>query len=390
MRVLAFCDYYDPRSIGGAERVAHEIYTRLAADGDVQLTVVGALPADQSAGPAVSRDGTVRVVRVTGRDLSRVLGAQLMVAPGLGRAARREFQTLRPDVIHVNGLHFNSSVVGARLARKLHVPLVTTAHLADVAAMPGPVRLATQAFDRIVGGYVVRSSDALLAVSRSVSSHLLELGAAPARVVVAANGVDHNRFHDRGRAPRAPWLRVALVGRLISNKGSLLALEAVAAARAQGREVRLTVLGDGPLHAAVVRRAAQPDLAGAVDVRGSVRDVDSWLRAADVAMRPSFTEGLPLAVLEALACGTPVVCTDVPGNLEAVTHERNGLVVPVGSTTAMTAALVRLHDDRELLERMSAAAVEDCAPFTWEASAAIHLDALDRAAAAGYRKLAAA
>jgi glycosyltransferase involved in cell wall biosynthesis len=379
VHVLALCDYYDDVSAGGAEVVAREVYTRLALDHGVQITVVGALPRAQWRQSFDRPDGNPRCVRVAGTDLTGLLGAQMMIGPKLMPAARLAALADPPDLVHVNGLHFHSAVVGLRLARRLRLPLVSTAHLADVAAMPGPARLAATVFDRVWAGGVARRSDRVVAVSDAVGRHLALLGVDPGRIAVAYNGVDQSRFRPRPGPFRSTDLRVAIVGRLTANKGPLLALDAVAAARSTGRDVRLVVVGDGPLAARARHRANEADLAGAVQFTGRVADVERWLAEADVALRPSYTEGLPLGVIEALACGTPVICTDVPGTLEVVRDGINGIVVPIGDVQRMGAALVKLHDDRAALERMSRAATDTASVFSWSVSAAVHRSAFEAA-----------
>lgn len=375
LHVLALCDYYDEVSVGGAEVVAREVYGRLARDHSVRVTVVGALPRRQWKESRQPPDSNPRRLTVPGADLTRVLGAQFMIAPTLSAMARRELVRCRPDVIHVNGLHFHSSAVGIRLARKFSLPLVSTAHLADVVAMPGPTRFAATAFDRVWAGRVARHSDRVVAVSQAVRDHIAKLGVDPGRIDVAFNGVDGRRFRPLPQRTASPELRAVIVGRLTANKGPLHALDAVAAARSAGRDIRLVVVGDGPLERQARRRSRADDLAGAVHFTGRVANVERWLSEADVALRPSYTEGLPLAVIESLACGTPVICSAVPGTMEVVSHNHNGVVVPIGDVPAITAALIRLYDDRSSLERMSKAATEAAAGFAWSDSALVHLAA---------------
>jgi glycosyltransferase involved in cell wall biosynthesis len=210
--------------------------------------------------------------------------------------------------------------------------------------------------------------------------HLVRLGVDPSRIDIGRNGVDLERFRPSLERTKTSELRAVIVGRFTANKGILDALHAVAASRADGRDVRLVVVGDGPLERKLHRRADQPDLAGAVRFVGRVADVEHWLAQADVALRPSYTEGLPLAVIESLASGTPVICSDVPGTLEVIRHGRNGIVVPVGDVPALSAALIRLHDDRAALERMSKAAVETARSFSWTASVEAHLTAFEAVA----------
>ena len=377
LRVLAFCDYYGGAVGGGAEAAAQEIYGRLARDHGVQITVVGAQPRASSGPLREPNGGNPRHISVRGTDLTGLLGAQLMVAPSLGKVAISEVRAWRPDVVHINGLHFHSTGAGLRVAKNFGIPTVTTAHLADPAVMGGSVGLAARLFDRTWAKRAARRSNLLVAVSRPVSDHMVRLGVDARRIMVAPNGVDLDRFFPSAERVRHSELRAVIVGRLVANKGTMLALDAVAAARARGRDVRLTVVGDGPLEEPLRRRACRADLDGAVYFTGRVGDVESWLRRSDVTLRPSYTEGLPLAVLESLACGVPVVCTNVPGTLEVVRHGSNGLVVPIGDADGLATALVRLFDGRAELEQMSQAAVESVVPFTWAASALCHLSAFE-------------
>jgi len=378
MRVLAFCDHFSSASSGGAERVAAEIYARLVGEHGVDLTVLSML----APGHEPVRVAGARVVAVPGRDLTGLVGAEMLLAPRLGRRARALHNEVTPEVLHANGLHFQGSVVAARLARRTGTTLVSTAHLGDLSRLGPRQRLGGIAWDATLGAYVVRSSAAVVAVSGAVADHIGALGARPGSVVVAPNGVDHDVYHARGRRPvgSAGPLEAVFVGRLVDNKGPHVALEALAAARARGPDVRLAVLGDGPLRGRLEARAATLGLRASVTWHGHVTDVASHLRRADVLLRPSFTEGLPLAVLEGMACGLPVICSTVPGNTEVVRHDRNGLHTPPGSARAVADGLVALAHDRARLRALAAAAVTTAAAYTWDRSAATHHTALRTAA----------
>jgi glycosyltransferase involved in cell wall biosynthesis len=374
MRVLAFGDHLSAASSGGAERVAGEVYRRLAEERDVDLTVVSVLAPGHDPMP-IPR---TRVVGVPGRDLSGLVGAEMLLAPGLARRVRALHDEVRPDVLHANGLHFHGTAVAARLSRRTGTPLVATAHLGELSALAPLLRVGGTIWDATVGSYVVHSSRTLVAVSGAVAAHLISLGARAEDVVIAPNGVDHATYHPHARRPvgTSGELRAVFVGRLIANKGPEIALDAVADARRSGRDVRLTVLGDGPLRARLQTRAGERGLGDAVVFAGHVTDVARHLREADVLLRPSFTEGLPLAVLEAMACGVPVVCSTVSGNIEVVAHDVNGWHTPPGRAAAVTEALVALFDDRARLRRFAVSAVAAAADHTWERSTAVHSLAL--------------
>jgi glycosyltransferase involved in cell wall biosynthesis len=379
MRVLAFCDYYDEASIGGAERVGREVYGRLTADHGIDVHVIGTVPGRSKGATGVAQTARWNEPKVSTRpgvDLTALLGVQMLVSPSLRRAAEREVALRRPDVIHVNGLHFHGSWVGARVARAHSIPCVATAHLGSLGALSGAGGVAARAFDRWCVGRVAIPAHRVLAVSQSVVDHLVDLGVPRDRLDVAMNGVDRQRFTPMPRRTDRAFLQVALIGRLIANKGTLDAVEAVAQARAAGRDIRLVVVGDGPLEARVRARAVAADLAGAITFTGRVGDVEQWLQQADISLRPSYTEGLPLAVLESLSCGTPVICSHLAGNTEVVRHMHNGLVVEPGDVTALTGALCRLDADRGLLAALQKAAVAGSEEFTWDTSAQAHLDAL--------------
>ncbi len=382
MRVLGFCDYYVPDSCGGSERVAREVYGRLAADHGVEMTVVGAIPGGSLRGIVrASRDG-VDSVLVPAQDLSDRLGVQLLASRRLPQLANGLVRRLRPDVLHANSLHFQSTLVAAALARRYRIPLVTTAHLAGGEALERRLRLAAAGWDHTLGRGIVAASTGLVAVSEAVAAHVRTLGLGRRRLTVAPNGVDHDLFHARGRVERPGPLRVGFVGRLIVNKGPDVFLRGAADALAAGADLRLTLVGDGPMRAQLEAMAQQPPLRGRVEFTGQVDDVAVRMRELDVVVRSSFTEGLPLAVVEAMASGAVVIASDVPGNLELITHRENGWVFPAGDSRALAEALRTLDQDRELLRTLRVAALGRARSFSWQDSSERHLSALTAALSA--------
>lgn len=376
MRLLAFCDYYSADSCGGAERVAREIYTRLANVYEVDVTLVGTSPAKH--GRVCDRiEDSIRTVILPGHDLSGVLGAQLTFSAAMGGVVRDLAAKFRPEVLHANSLHFQSSVTASRLARQIKVPLVTTAHLGAVDLLPTRMRLGAQLWDQVFGRFIVASSARMIAVSRSVATHLQHLGAAPDDVTVTYNGVDHSAFHPRGRDEIANRpLRVGFVGRMISNKGPQILLTAIRHVVARGVPIEVTYIGDGCLLPTLRREVARAGLDDVVTFTGQLSDIASRLRNLDVVVRPSFTEGLPLAVIEAMACGAVVVCSDVPGNLELIEDGSTGLVFPAGNSAALTQALIRLAGDRNLLAGLRDKAIAVATGLSWDACAESHFQVL--------------
>lgn len=150
---------------------------------------------------------------------------------------------------------------------------------------------------------------------------------------------------------------VVFVGRLDPVKGVTLLLEAFAALRARHPGARLTVAGDGGIRARLEARAKALGLAEAVRFPGYLDEgqVADLLATADMLVLPSFAEGLPVVLMEALAARIPVIATQIAGVPELVEDGVTGLIVPPGDVVALEAAISRLLSDPDLRARMGAA-----------------------------------
>jgi glycosyltransferase involved in cell wall biosynthesis len=203
-----------------------------------------------------------------------------------------------------------------------------------------------------------------------------------ARIRRIPNGVDTSRFAPAGAAERARLRGAAGVpagalaiyaGRLAPEKGADVLLEAWAAL-APETPATLCLVGDGPERAALEARARALGIDGRVRFAGARADVAPWLRAADLFVLPSRTEGLSVALLEAMACGLPVVATDVGATREAAGPD-GAVVVPPGRPDALAAALATVLRDAGRARALGAAArARAVAGFGIEAVAARHLD----------------
>ena len=379
LRVLAFCDYLSPDSSGGAERVAMEVYPRLARAG-AAVKLVTTMPASMR--PAVLAG--VEVESAPLLDLSAALRLQVGVSPALfGRL--RSLARFRPDVLHAHTLFFQTSLAAAVLQLVTRKPLVTTVHVGSLEMMGEPGRTVSRAYEATAGRFILGRSARIVAVSPSVRSNLLRVGARSERVSVVANGVDLDRFHPRplGAPPGNPPL-IAFVGRLIEVKGPDVMLAALLRLHADGVPFRAVYFGDGPMRArleSTVRAAGAP-----VAFAGHVDDLETQLPRADILLRPSLTEGMPLAVLEAMASGVCVVATDVGGNRDLVEHNRNGVLVPPRRPEVMAREIAGLLSDPARRARLAAAGRQTAERYSWDATAhgtaALLLEAAGRAGGA--------
>jgi glycosyltransferase involved in cell wall biosynthesis len=187
----------------------------------------------------------------------------------------------------------------------------------------------------------------VVAVSQALADRLTELGVDPARITVLYNGVDPARFHPvpRDEARRALGFgatdRVVLyVGNIQASKGCADLMQAFALLRLRLPGLKLVYVGAGPLARSLAEQAAALGAAGDVSFPGRLphEQIVKWFGAADVFCLPSHAEGVPNVVLEAMACGTPVVASRV-GGIPEVLPEFAGLMVPAKDPPALAEAL---------------------------------------------------
>ncbi|PYQ23920.1 MAG: hypothetical protein DMF81_07170 [Acidobacteria bacterium] len=265
----------------------------------------------------------------------------------------RRFQ---PRVVHTHLYYAN--VLG-RLASGMvrHARCVSTLHNPDYTfeSRPGLVFAGKKALDRVTGG----RNAALLAVSQAVADDFARhMGWRTIRVV--PSGVDLERYspgtsHSTSAWP-GPGLRLLHVGRLHPQKGHRILLEALALLCARGAQVGLALVGEGPLGAELAGQASRLGLDDRVRFLGRRDDVRELLRAADVFVFPSLYEAAGIALLEAMACGAPVVASRTGGIVEIVRDGLDGLLVAPGDAGELANAVGRLTDDPALRVRLGASA----------------------------------
>jgi colanic acid/amylovoran biosynthesis glycosyltransferase len=194
----------------------------------------------------------------------------------------------------------------------------------------------------------VGASDFVACISDFCRSQLMGFAAREhwEKLHVVHCGVDPREFVAVERAPSAGVLRVVNVGRLADRKGQALLLDAIAMLRRDGLDVRATIVGDGPERERLHEHAARLGLAEAVEFPGAVGqdDIRGFYERADMFCSPSFAEGVPVVVMEAMATGLPVVATRVMGLPELVEDGVSGRLVPPGRADLLAEAMRALAE----------------------------------------------
>lgn len=192
----------------------------------------------------------------------------------------------------------------------------------------------------------VKAADAVTVTGRRMTDGLIQAGVSAEKIRVLPHSVDTARF-----APRAgePVYDIVSVGQLIQRKRMDVLIDALGLLKQQGIPLRAAILGRGPLEDALRERARSQGVSEQVDFLGYRDDVEQVISQAGVFCLASEWEGVPFAMMEAMAAGLVPVVTDVGTIADWVTPEENGCIVPVGDPAALAATLKRLHVDRGAL-----------------------------------------
>lgn len=276
--------------------------------------------------------------------------------PTFADAVVRRLQDVPADVFHGHVGTGREDFDGARAARRAGVPaVVQTVHL--------PWQLGSRKH-RVPFFSALEPLDRLLTVSAGQRASYERIGVAPELLRTVPNGI-----RPRGAGPGRAAARRALgltdgqpvvltVGRLVTQKGHRSLVAAVPALAARFPDLAVVVIGSGGLHEPLTRQAAELGVSRSVHLPGFRADARMLLDAADVFALPSRQEAMPLAALEAMDAGLPVVATRVPGSTEVVLDGQTGRLVPRDDPAALAQALGALLSDGALRTRYGAAGRE--------------------------------
>jgi glycosyltransferase involved in cell wall biosynthesis len=393
--------------VGGMERQARALAAGLAARGLPTLVVTRR-----------SRPELAPREELEGYEVHRL-------APGAGR-----WKAIGPVLLHLDELRDRYDLIYVSGFRALGIPAVLVGrarHKRVVLKADNNGELSGAFFDPALARLglshsslpllpfgvsrkaLLRRADHFVAIAENLKREFIGEGVPPGCVTVIPNGVDLTRFRPaqaegkarlRERLGLPPYAQIVLFsGRMVAWKGPLVLLEAwrqVVARQAEsevalrGLRGLLLFLGSGGAdlqncEAEALRFRDESGLERSVRFLGDVEDVGDYLRAADIFALPTAGDAFPLALVEAMACGLPVVTTLVGGLADVVIPEvegvipepcaePNALVVPPGDAAALRDALLRLLDDAGLRGRLGAAGAGTAQRFSQESVVERHVE----------------
>lgn len=346
-------------------RVCHVMSADLWAGAEVQLATTASYLVER---PDVS---LTAVLFNEGRlaDELRRLGIDVTVVDETRNSAFRvlTFLTrfLRANQIELVHTHrYKDCVLGTIAAKLAGVPhVIRTVHgLRE--PMTGWDHLKFRAYEALDKAVLLCLADRVIAVSKQMADTLQDRGYRPAMVTPIHNGIDLRKVIARRQRDDvrrelgidASKILIGTVGRLSPVKGHDSFLRAARLILEQEPGARFLIAGGGPLEDELGALARQLQLDDACLLVGPRADVYELTSAMDMFVLPSLNEGMPMAILEAMALGKPVVATAVGGVPEVVQHRVTGLLVPPGDERALADACLELARDREWAARLGAQA----------------------------------
>ena len=284
-------------------------------------------------------------------------------------ALKPRIAAFKPDLILAFWV-YPDGYAAMKVANALGVPSVVGALGSDIHVRDGLNAWFTRR--------TIRGVDALLTVSEAMRrSSIAEYGARPERVHTIVNGFNTAIFGpgDQAQARQqfgvgADEQLVVYVGRFVEEKGLRELVTAAQRLASRNKRFRLVLIGDGVMKAQLMTLVEAADLKGKVYLPGGLppEKVAQWICASDVLTLPSWSEGYPNVVVESVACGRPVVATDVGGTNE-ILNDANGILIPPRDAAALEAAL-----ERALARQWDHAAIAAAMKRSWDDVAVETLD----------------
>jgi glycosyltransferase involved in cell wall biosynthesis len=295
--------------------------------------------------------------------------------------------TLKSFQPHVINTHSSTDSWLATLATRFinpAIPLVRTRHISS------PVKGGR------VSRWLYRQTAAIVTTSQDIRHHMIEVVQAdPDKVFAIPTGVDLTRFRpgNRDDACRSLGLDpdrryVSLIAVLRFQKGHRDLIDAFAALDADRfADTDLLLVGAGPQEPALRDKIESAGLGGRVILLGHRSPIEPWFHATDLFVLPSYAEGVPQALMQAMACGLPSIVTAIPSLLETVTPDEDALLLDVpGNVPALTALLTRMLDQPTLRARLGSAAHRNAERFS-QAHMLVSMEKIFARAAATRKKV---
>ena len=261
------------------------------------------------------------------------------------------------DVLHAHTPR--TAMIASFVAKRCRLPWVYHVHSPTAR---DSTRAIVNRINDWVEAYSLRNADHIITVSKSLRREMLSHGHSRSKITAVANGVAEQPPIDPMTRGKTQHWKLGMVALVRPRKGIEVLLEAIAKLKEERNRITLEVIGgfETPEYEWSIRGLIHRlDLGRIVNLRGFTKDVPTVMRTFDAMVLPSlFGEGMPMVVLEALACGVPVIATSVEGTPEVIRHGQEGLLARPQDVESLSQAIQVFISDRSAWSRMSRLAVE--------------------------------
>lgn len=339
MKKISVLHIVEELKIGGLERIIFEIATKLNKD-EYNVNVW-----------CITRGGRIAKELLAAGINVRILGIDSYYNPLNILRLARYFKRLNPDIVHSH-TYFSNTI--GRIAGKLAQVSVIITHVHNTYHNYSKR-------NHLIERVLSVNTDKIICCSKAVRNYVLKTEKIEARkTIVINNGIDLRLFHEQGSGST---LRKSLkmgdnvpvvitVASLTEKKGHRYLLKALKIIKGKCNSLKALIVGDGPLRHELRNIAGEYGLQDSVIFTGQREDIRELLEISDLFVLPSLQEGLPLAVIEAMSTGLPVIATAVGGVPDVIDDGKTGILVPFGNLEALSNAVLTLLADPKKKERI--------------------------------------
>lgn len=373
-RIVVFCPLYPPH-VGGLESHAQQWNEEMAKLG---YSIVVWTP-HIAGGLTEEEVGGVKVLRFPAWQIVANYPVPKFWHPVFWKQLRKIKQFLQPTTYSLKPVlvsrtrFFLTSLMAFAAGKLTGTPWLHIEHGSDFVQLTSPVpRLLARLYDYTLGQLVLRQATAVVANSQASAAFIQKLSSRKVDAVIY-RGVDQEKIASIVPAAITTTYKVppttsviTYVGRLISSKGVQDLIAALAILKEQNWHC--WIIGDGPHRASLERQARQTGVAKHISFLGEKpwSDTIAHMKASDVIVNPSYTEGLPTSVIEAALSKTPIIATDVGGTREVFTDGQSGILIHPHNPKGMAEAIATLLTNHTMRQQLVEQAFEEVSKkFSW-------------------------
>jgi glycosyltransferase involved in cell wall biosynthesis len=269
------------------------------------------------------------------------------------------YRLMKKKHIHIVRTHrYRSNLYGRLAAFLTGVPVI-------VASVHDNYRKDKRPARRMINRILSKMTDKIVAVSEDVKKDIIRYGKVePSKIVVIPNGIDTEKFNPKGNfadirkefSIKKGALVAGFVGRIVLAKGLEYLIDSIPYIKEECKNIKFLIIGEGSLVERLHEQAKENKVYDYIIFAGGRRDIPDILSCIDVFVMPSIAEGLPNALLEAMAMGKPIIATEIGGIPEVIKNGVNGLLVPPRDPRALATAIKGLIGNDQLAAQMGQAA----------------------------------